>query len=171
MKLRGFLQTSSLYSKELIDDNIPLARFSSIKADERSSGLILPPDPMENFAVKFLGPRNSDLKIMVSGVSNLEKDLREIVLEYNEHGWRPLHFLVLDYFCEKYQLELDIVHHESELIRKAAPFASLQVFRTILSGNWEPPPARRVPKNEHCQKNIEGKQYPHIPARPWCEEE
>ena len=101
MKQRGFLQTCSPFTKELNEDSTPLALFANLKADERKSGLILPPDPMENFSIKFLGPRSSDIKIKISGVSNLEKELREIVLEYNEYGWRPLHFLVLDYLCEK----------------------------------------------------------------------
>jgi hypothetical protein len=147
MKQRGFLQTSSIFLKELESQNSTLPQFDSYKVDKRKTDLFLPLDPMENFTVKFLGPIYSGIKERVSGVSNLETELHKIVLEYNEYGWRELHFIVLDYFCEKYKLDVDIVHHECEIMKKVPPFVSLQAFRTILSGNWEQPKPRRVPKS------------------------
>jgi hypothetical protein len=137
MKRRGFLQTSSLFINESSDESTPLAKFAGLKADDRRNGLILPPDPMENFAVEFLGPAGSGIKIKKFGISALEKELRLLVLEFNEYGWRELHFFVLDYFCGKYQLDLDIVHHEGEIIRRKAPSFPLLTFRTNLSGEWE----------------------------------
>jgi hypothetical protein len=147
MKQRGFLKTSSLLLNETSDESTPLAKFAGMKIDDRRNGLILPPDPMENFAVEFLGPVGSDIKIKKFGISNLEKELRLLVLEYNEYGWRELHFFVLDYFCDKYQLDLDIVHHEREIIKRKSPSFPLQVFRTNLSGNWKQPEKRRIPKS------------------------
>jgi len=106
------------------------------------------PNPQDNYQIIFLGPDNSTISEKFFGTGTMEKKLSELILARNIYGWRQLHFAILDYFCEKYQLDISVIHHENELIEKPAPFESFNVYRSILFGNWEQSSTpRRTPKS------------------------
>ncbi|MCX6739412.1 MAG: hypothetical protein NT098_05205 [Candidatus Parcubacteria bacterium] len=117
MKQHGFLQTSSAVEKQ------------------EKEGFVIQ-NPLENFRILFLGPENSEIKIKILGTGNMEKELWKLVYKRNEYGWRQLHFAILDYFCQKYQLGLEVVYHEYKFIEKQAPYDSLHFYESILSGDW-----------------------------------
>ncbi len=117
MKQHGFLQTSSAVEKQ------------------EKEGFVIQ-NPLENFRILFLGPENSEIKIKILGTGNMEKELWKLVYTRNEYGWRQLHFAILDYFCQKYQLELEVVCHEYKFIEKQAPYDSLHFYESILFGDW-----------------------------------
>jgi hypothetical protein len=117
MKQYGFLQTASVVEKK------------------EKSGFAIQ-NPLENFRIAFIGPDKSGIKVVISGTGLMEKELWKLVCTRNEYGWRPLHFAVLDYFCEKYHLELGVIHHEYALKEKSAPFDSLHIYESILCGDW-----------------------------------
>jgi len=117
MKQHGFLRTSA-----------PVA--------DRRKTRGTPEDPLANFKVAFYGPPNSSIKVDISGASNLEKPLWEILFTRNELGWRPLHFAVLDYFCEKYGLELDVFLHEYTITEKSEFYESRHFYDSTLVGDW-----------------------------------
>jgi hypothetical protein len=133
MKQHGFLQTSSAVEKQ-----------GKVGAAIQS--------PLENFRIIFMGPDDSKIKEKIFGTSLMEKELWKLVCTRNEYGWRALHFAVLDYFCEKYHLELKVINHEYRLVEKSALYDSLHTYESILYGDWEPPhtPKRWRGKRHHC---------------------
>ncbi len=113
MKKHGFLQTFSP-NAELKKDNTQ------------------PKNPLDNFTIIFMGPEGSDIKVKITGTSLMDKKLWEIVFYRNEFGWRQLHFAILDYFCEKFNLVLDVETHEYYRTDNG------HLFETNLVGIWTP---------------------------------
>lgn len=105
------------------------------------------PSPQDNYQIIFCGPEGSEIFEKKFGTGTMEKKLSELILARNEYGWKQLHLAVLDYFAEKYQVDIDSMQTEYELIEKPAPFESFNVFRSFIFGNWEQPKQRRIPKS------------------------
>jgi len=135
MKKYGFLQTSSP-SGESQKDNIPLHNpLESVKTVNPKQRLALPIDPLQNFHIVFMGPEGSTIKEKISGTNFMEHKLWDILFTRNEYGWRPLHFAVLDYFCEKYNLVLSVSHHEYQLLDELTS-SEKHFYESILYGDW-----------------------------------
>lgn len=131
MKQYGYLQTFSAVD-ERRKENIELPNpLETIQTPDRRKQLILPPDPLRNFGVVFIGPENLKIFEKISGASNLPNDLLGMLMTRIEYGWRPIHFFMLNYFCKKYDMELAVTNHEYKVVD------TLCVYESILFGNWK----------------------------------
>lgn len=100
-----------------------------------------PKNPLDNFIVIFHGPVGTDAKEQIrehiQGASQLETELWKEVVEILPFGERAVHYAVLDYFLEKYGLDLRVVCHGDRIV-PGNP--SRHVYETTLHGNWVPKP-------------------------------
>lgn len=94
---------------------------------------------IENCEIFFFGPEGSKISEKIFGSNKMDKDLWKIIFLRIEFGLRQLHFAILDYYAEKYNLDLELIHHENDLIKRQKPQPDSQVYRSILSGLWELP--------------------------------
>lgn len=152
MNKYGFLQTSSPSGdsrKENVPMHNPLENVTAVNPKQR----LAIQDPLQNFQIVFMGPEGSTIKERISGTNLMERKLWDILFIRNEYGWRPLHFAVLDYFCEKYNLVLSVSHHEYRLLDELTA-SEKHFYESILYGDWghREVGAKRYIPHTHCQE-------------------
>ncbi len=144
MKKYGFLQTSSP-SCESKKENVSLhGPLENVKIINTKQSIPLPQDPLQNFQIVFMGPEGSTVKERIFGTSLMEAELWDILFTRNEYGWRPLHFAILDYFCDKYNLTLEVSHHECKTIEELTS-SERCFYESILHGDWGHLERRHIP--------------------------